>query len=145
MPLGFKWTIKSAVPKAGMDECDPKTPCNPVAVNALAATTIAMTIGTRARPISLVIALLSSGPWDVDHGVGGETGSAPRWPARGGRPAPSQSVHRSRHPRRLEIGELTARAVRLWRCRRDEDAAESAHQGCAQPPGAGRRDWSVLP
>src|ERR1700751_5450750 len=82
MPLGFKWTIKSAVPKAGMDECDPKTPCNRVAVNALAATTITMTIGTQARPISLVIALLSSGPRDAVHGVGGETGSAPTWPGR---------------------------------------------------------------
>jgi hypothetical protein len=59
-----------------MDECDPKTPCNRVAVNALAATTIAMTIGTQARPISLVIALLSSRPRDVVHGVENETVSA---------------------------------------------------------------------
>src|ERR1700758_3030284 len=114
MRLGSNWMIKSAVPESGTDTYEPKTPPSRETANAPTATT---TIGTQARPISLLIALLTSSPSDAVHGVGDETVSARTWSARGpashaeGVPRPSQSVHRPRHPRRLEIGKLTPRVV----------------------------------
>jgi hypothetical protein len=49
------------VPESGKDTYEPKTPRSRETVNDLTATTTTMTIGTQARAISLVIALLPSG------------------------------------------------------------------------------------
>jgi hypothetical protein len=73
MRLGSNWMTKSAVPESGTDTYEPKTPRSRETVNAPTATT---TIGTQARPISLAIALLTSGPSDAVHGVADETFSA---------------------------------------------------------------------
>src|SRR5690349_17181613 len=82
--------IKSAVPESGKDTCEPTTARSRETANAPTTTT---TIRTQARPISLVIALLTSGPSDAVHGVGGETVRPecdPRGPAK----------HAERVPRR---------------------------------------------
>jgi hypothetical protein len=71
MPSGLNWTIKSAVPESGADAYEPKSPRIRETVNALIANTITMTIGIQARPISFVIALLSSGPPAAVRGVEG--------------------------------------------------------------------------
>jgi hypothetical protein len=53
---------KSAVPESGTDTCEPRTPPSRETANDLTATTTTMTIGTQARPKSLVNALPLSGP-----------------------------------------------------------------------------------